>query len=286
MLDDIVNDLSGLSFDELSRLAELIPKLILGVVAVAYVAGFTIINFCLARYGLFSPGLLKGEYVLAGATWLGFLAVAYSATVTMWDDLRSARYHLGGHRWLRALGRGLFGLWYLFYLPSWALRATGIAMDWSDPTFWIAEVVVIATPVALLGIRQALWEAYQEYRSDRHTITAPTRHDLVQSAGGMLLVLALYGYCVYPLMPQVIGGGRLAIVRVVFTAGDEALKQQVVHALGPGPTYSLVAESPEWIILGDGGNRRGEMPWARRAAVRLRHSDIAAIVSDGVTTRH
>jgi len=278
VLNELASEKFGMSIDEVSKIVELLPKLALAGFAATYSAGFAIINLHLRRYGLFSPGLFKGEYILAGATWFLFLFVAYASIVSLGDDLTMVGSHLKAKRWIRAVGRIAFGLFYALYLPIWALRTFGSWLDWADARLWVAEAVILITPLALRWFRSALKAAWRDWRGSNTTLTHKSRYDLLQSGGSLAAMLVAYAGAIYPLVPPVCGGGRTQPVTVIVSKSSPEVTAAIAGTLGKGPGYLLVSESSEWIILGQTQGPPSEIPWAPKRAIRIRRSDVEAIL--------
>ena len=266
MLDKLAGERFGVSLEDASRLIELLPKLAVVWLAFTYVAGFAIINFHLRRYGLFSAGLIKSEYIMAGFTWCVFLFIAYVAVVDLWDDVRRARAHAKSRRWLRAVLRVAFGIWYAVYLPVFAMRSFGARMEWSDVRLWAAEVVILFTPIALGVMREISKSAWREWIGAGHTLSQRSRWELAQLVGLVVTVLSSYAWAVYPWIPPIFGGGQPTSVRLEFSQGAADTNRLIHEILGPGPSYALIAESPEWIVLGEPQGKPSETPWAAKAS--------------------
>ena len=141
----------GLLPEELRDSAELLGKAALGVLALSYALGLTIVNLHLRRYGVFSVGLVRVEYILAGVLWLAFLALGLSLVhIFLW-----ARRNV-----LRAFREKRFGMALLdiflgclvlpLSIPLLPLRfLSDYTLHYDSWRIWVAEAVILSMAVSV-----------------------------------------------------------------------------------------------------------------------------------------
>src|SRR4051794_34902787 len=89
----------GLRNGDTQNVIEVAAKSATVFVGVSYVIGLFVVNFYLARYGVRGLGLLRVDFVLAGATWLLLFLLSWMLWRNVLGPLLNSQ-----RSWLRRIG--------------------------------------------------------------------------------------------------------------------------------------------------------------------------------------
>lgn len=254
---------------------ELSGRAIVVSLGVSYVFGLFIVNYHLGLYGVRSAGLLRSDYILAGATWLFLLLL----TGLLWRDL------------LREITRKDTAL--AARVASFALRfpiyAVLIAFTFSaiaSPTFQLdsreslrAMLVIGFSPLLLaypVTVVVAIFRLLLRLDTQKKE---PPIFAILLIFVVLVLVLAMYSAAVYPLVSTAYGGGSPVPVEVKLTqsagADTQAYLRRVTGASGKDKDTYLVAETADWLVFV--AQPLPSFDRRLRDSVRIRRNDIATL---------
>jgi hypothetical protein len=280
VLDDFLRRTFGLTAEELTHAFELVSKIALTLVGLTYVLGLIIVNLYLRRFGFFSAGLLRVEYVMAGALWLALFGLGYVFEIIARREVAVAKYMWSEGRRKKAIARGvsawlvpnvafLFILMHLF--DSFSVRS------WRD---WNAAIVIIATPAIFLKFADFVKAGWQSYRQRPNDPSMKLPVFKVALQGAMLLTfLTYYAQTAYPRIHLSYGGGKPNVIRI--TATDrvaDVLRQNA--GTRASQTYDLIADTGDWLVIAPHESEH-EWPWPSdsRSAIRVRRDDVISVIS-------
>ena len=253
------------------RLVEIILKAAAVMVGLAYVAGLFVVNFHLSLYGLHGLGLLRVEYVLAGATWLFLTVFAY----LLWRNILTPLYTKDWR-----LGRRLVASAWRLLLSAAMLFFVFVVITYPDAnSFRFRDMSARAAAVALVALGLTYPAAVVLAlvgTEDGAGRNAPTF--LLPYIGVCVIAtLALYSIVVYPGISPAYGGGAATPVRVFLTTSASADVRANLSKLSDSESVVyLLTETSEWFAFAP----RPELTITRKLArcVRVRREDVEMIV--------
>lgn len=265
----------SISTTQTNRL-EMGGKLLIAVAALAYGVGLVIVNVHLARYGVFTAGLGRAEYAMAGFACLFFAASSYGATHFVRARLLN---NLDSLPWMRRLLR------YIRYTLSNAVLATLPLMLLSIGQLHLlrVEVWLLLTVllVAFLGVDQIIrfvqgdWrtmiplrEPYKEADAARASF-----YVLTESFAAVLIFLVGYALLAYPDILPAFGGGAVKANVLLLSAPTSS---ETCRALGlpvskdnkrVGPVYILLETTDQLCLLSKRTPiwERGDATWVNKS---------------------
>jgi hypothetical protein len=270
MLDERLKLKFGVSIDDTTRFADLIGKTVVAVMAGGYGIGLVVVNSYLRPFGLFSLGLARVEYVMAGVLWL-FLAVTNSILIV------KTFYRNQGSIPKRVLTTAI-----VIYLNAWLVGfLTGTEFDLRSADMWAAMIVVMLfLPASLLAVSTSVRRLFNVLSMGTFQELPVFR--LLISTIFFAGALEMYAQVAYPIILPAYGGGKPGVVQVRLkpeAAGVLAPLQD--FGAGPNPTYSLIFDGGDWLMLAD---RKSVAAWpprpaASRKSVRVRTDQVIAIAA-------
>ena len=200
------NDEVGRSDSTVERVAD-ISKFLALILGICYVLGLLIVNVDLGTYGVFSLGLDRPEYVLAGALWV-FLAIWPIILFRYWRTTVSIPASFRDIRSIGTLLASSSSFLFIFIYSLGVLSEYKLKILTLQGSMCVGEMILISwifsfeyrstfTPLregSLQLLKSEPWAAYRAYRVGWATVT-------------LLAFLGLYARYVYPFFPMRYGGG-------------------------------------------------------------------------------
>jgi len=269
--------LTGVRLEEFSGVAELLTKTAVAFAGVSYVMGLLVINLYLRQFGIYSPGVVRVEYVMAGALWVVLAAFGYflyAITLQGWrraEELWKSRpvwaiVNLTGGL-LLAFAFGTYTIAYLRYQSLAAPSRTDLEI----------VMIVFVTPLATLGLRDFSKRAWSVAHGEEKKWQTPLWGEVMR-LGIFVWALSWYSTSAYAQFPPMFGGGRPAVVIVL-------VKSEAMPVFGSAPVqptaflrnYDLILDTPEWLALAP--RTATTVTDRKRLAIRIRRDDVIAIIS-------
>jgi len=268
---------------------QVLSTAVLTIAGLAFVCGFLIVNIRLARFGVYSTGLAKAEYVLAGGLYLFLVAITAAAFHYFRRGLEQAGTLWRERRYLRATWDWLFYAFVFVSVPNYVILT---ASGYDDKFFlwhWrgLACVLLLASPVAYgYEFRNAL---FAEWPVTSGGDALSSRQQVVRAVSGLIakgplvsivIHVSVYAHFIYPsLLPAFGGGHRDPLLLVVTQEGAEAAQHLVLPISKDnrlvGPVEPLWESGDELVLLVKTGQGRA----AKANAVRFRRSLYVAAVN-------
>lgn len=279
MLDDFLRRTLGLTSEELARAFELVSKVALTMLGLAYALGLVIVNLYLRRFGFFSAGLLRVEYVMAGLLWLALFGVGYLFEVLVRRGATAAKYFWASKRRTKAVVRALAGT--LVPFVAFLFILTKIFVDFSARSGrdWQAVLFVFVTPSVFLNFGTFLKAGWQQYRQAEADPTVDISVFMIAVQGATLLTfLTYYAQVAYPRIHPSYGGGAPSQVRIIPSGATADLLKKATINRPADVTFDLIADTGDWLVVTP-HELQHEWPSNSRSAFRIRRDDVVAVLS-------
>jgi hypothetical protein len=267
---------------ELRDVIEFGGKLIIAILAIAYVAGLLIVNLYLRKYDLVSFGLVRAEYAMAGILWLVLLSVSSAlATLCRWGWRRTVLAQRN-RAWVRMslnvvlmlVAIPVFATWPIDFLSGWG-------NSFSSWRMWIVVGAVLIMPWPFSPFFQTIrraWQVWSARLQGEDGADIPIDDILVHGLQ-VIGAIGLYATVAYPVFLPAYGGGKPIVVRIVPSSEAKLFLQNVgFKAEAAGMQVALVAETTDWIVVAP-PEAADPVAFKTRPTVRLRHDAIQAVVS-------
>lgn len=279
MLDDFLRRTFGLTSEELARTFELASKIALTMLGLAYVLGLVIVNLYLRRFGFFSAGLLRVEYVMAGVLWLMLFGLGYLFEIFIRRGIESAKYFWANRRRTKAIIRALASITVPFFALLFILLKLFNDFSVRSSRDWQAVLFIIVTPSVFLNFGTVLKAGWHHYRKSETDPTSRPPVFMVAVQGVTLLTfLTYYAQAAYPRIHPSYGGGAPSEVRIVASGAAAQVLESATNIQPTGATFDLIADTGDWLVVTP-HEPQHEWPSESRAAFRIRRDDVVAITS-------
>jgi hypothetical protein len=279
-VSEIIVARTGFTPDRLHAYMQAASTAIIAFIGACYAAGYTVVNIRLSSFGIYAPGFARAEYILAGAAFLIFLAIAQLSFTYSDQVFAHARtYKRSGTR-LRALNGFAVGL-ILLFAPNWLVlsRVAGPGLKWSDSLWTTVFMIGMVAGFAnirtnLTAMRPGNLDTSRPYR------VAFLRLLYFSTILSGVLGVTVYAHFVYPLISTTFGGGKRGPVVLVVTEAGAKVAQQLVLPVSMnnrlvGPVEPLTETDAEIVLVTQGS--QGFHP--RANAVRLKKEYIEAVIN-------
>lgn len=225
---------------------ELLTKFALAAFTVSYGLGYLILGFHLARYGAPAGGILRADYVLAGATFLIFAALA---STWMFSVVRTLRGLLLRKEKFdsRHLPRAILFPWMIYAL----INILSLPADlMSHDRIFATAMVLFSVFIVGLGFRSARRGWRRAFDADDSPKPWLAVHSSINLVIASLAALLLYACFVFPQILPVYGGGRPLRVRLRLTDdGKKALSLNRPAASDGSLSCYLITETDDWVVI-------------------------------------
>lgn len=255
-----------------------------GLAAGAYSVGLLIVNLRLARFGVYSAGFVRTEYVLVGSLFVFLVALAHVSFSHGVNELGSCVAAAKERMWKRAVwhaANGLLTLTSVAFLPLIVVSEGRLLVEaWK---LWFAAFILIGTGIWLQQTQERVLAVWRQITvSTDDSIESRKRQvsqvlNLLNIAPFLLLAAAGYAHGVYPHISPAFGGGYrdqaifLANEKGIEIAANLGLPQERPANL-VGPLELLHESEKEYIVLPHGTE-------SRYRAIRLNRSQFELLAN-------
>jgi hypothetical protein len=279
-VSDVIIARTGFTPDRLHAYMQAASTAILAFVGACYAAGYAVVNIRLSSFGVYSPGFARAEYILAGAAFLIFLAVAQLSFMYSDQIFAFARNHMHlGERLLAVKGFAIGLL--VAVAPNWLVltRVAGPGLTWSDSL--LTTILLLGVAAGFANIRTN-WMVLHPGTSDTskpHKMAFARLLYFATIVSGVFGIVA-YAHWVYPLISTTYGGGKRTPVLLLVSEEGARAAQQLVLPVSTnnrlvGPVEPLTETDAEIVLVTEGS--QGFHPKAN--AIRLRKAYVEAVIN-------
>jgi hypothetical protein len=192
---------------------EIVARIAVAMVGVAYVVGLIIQNMHIRKYGISYLGFLQIEYVMAGTLWAFLVGFTYGLVVILGNYARLSYNELKGKHFRRRLwivvrvGFVSLSTYFLFVgVISFLSDGGAIWKDW--------RVVF-----ALLFNVMAIWNLVTKLRAISSLSTLRLRaFDILYAVAFLLITVAFYSHLAFPKFSPTFGGGKKQTAEFIIKA--------------------------------------------------------------------
>ena len=239
-----------------------------------FASGYLIVNIRLSRFGVYAPGLLRADYVLAGLLFVCIVGVGFAFTTWAFRDAPDVQKHWrNGAKHiavLTVLSSLIFAL-----LPQWLIIASLSDLTWRETGWTLFSLAGIVATLQVVQLQRP-WFRHGELPD---YVRFERRYVLLAIALNAFFCLSIYAHDVYPKIPSVYGGGQKSPVMLVVTPEGAQVAMQLGLRVSTnnqlvGPLQPLMETDQEIVVLTEPG--QGYHPKAN--AVRIPKRLCQAIV--------
>ena len=269
-----------------------ISSVFLGIAGLCFVIGLLIVNIRLVRYGIYSSGFIRTEYILVGAFCifiLAFMRVAMSFGISIaknaWDALLKRSYVL-------ASAKLILSIPFLILMPIFALLfLCSFNLDLLSWNIWVMLGILFIGNHYMDELYSGLLSIGDHVKksSDQENGANNRTSQLIDIFLPLLYLiiwLTLYANYVYPNISPAMGGGHRDKVLVAPTQAGIVIFRNIgfpfsSDSLSVGPIEILTESQDEIVLLLPDGSLKHESYHV--SAIRVKKTLINGIIN--VTSR-
>jgi hypothetical protein len=234
---------------------ELVSKIGIGVIGVAYVVGLLIMNMHVRGYGLSYLGFLQIEYIMVGFLWLFLVSWVFFAAgylLKKCGELLSKRKQM---RLRELVFQAVFLLVPAFGIISGTRLVLSLLSEKGDLPFtikghWKSLGILFFTVASIWSVMSFTSRIVRE--KDKGTNKWHNAFYILQLLFWILLPLRMYATSVYPTLSPAFGGGKARRVALVIKADQleaaEASGLKFSHGRTTEPV-ELIFEAPDFFLI-------------------------------------